>query len=432
MKKVTLLLPLILATSHATNTKIAALYGGCLNKLNNEFVCHLTSEDCREGEKWLTPHKTKKKGYKCTCDDDYRSNVHVTACYALRGDHKVRCAADRNSCDIGEDGMDIVISDGRMRIDDVIPDDCGHGSEGFGDEGRSCGKQCRCSFDYQQDSKGTTKVEIGSTRYGGCYNPDSGETYCVANSSSCRDGEEYRSPRHKYLNKFCPCSMAAVGACVNKKGNRFKQCAVSADSCIKSWEFIDMHALRDSKFKIDCNLCLATWNTPPPTSAPTRDQGCVDSLDFRYKGKEKKSCSWVDDQVNNIGSNICDKGTVKENCPVVCRQCCTDDYSQTFQVEGLDEEKTCFYLESDWPKDNLKKEMCPKSEKYPNVQTICPQSCGRCCTDDLEYEFKDINFKVRKCSWLEVGKRAEDYCQNDAITEKCVRTCDNCNKQYLD
>eukprot|EP00588_Corethron_pennatum_P024686 CAMPEP_0194325974 /NCGR_PEP_ID=MMETSP0171-20130528/33994_1 /TAXON_ID=218684 /ORGANISM="Corethron pennatum, Strain L29A3" /LENGTH=81 /DNA_ID=CAMNT_0039085363 /DNA_START=51 /DNA_END=293 /DNA_ORIENTATION=+ len=81
MKKAVLFLSLVFRSSHATNTKEAALYGGCFNKtaydegdVHDGFHCHFSSENCGEGEEWLNPIQAQNRGFdKCTCDDDYNN-----------------------------------------------------------------------------------------------------------------------------------------------------------------------------------------------------------------------------------------------------------------------------------------------------------------------------------------------------------------------
>jgi len=427
MKKAALFLSVVLKTSHAINTKEVALYGGCFNKTasdedneNDGFHCHLSSENCREGEKWYTPMQAVAKGFdKCTCDDDYNNNVYIDGCYSL-GTHLVTCATDKPSCGDG----DMTIGD-RFNSGHIVPDTCGDGSSAFQEPSTSCGKQCLCNFAYTRRDE---VIEVASTMYGGCYEPISDTTYCVASSSSCQKGEVYRNPFDKFLQKICPCSKAAVGACLNKSGKKFRYCAFAADSCTSSMQFIDVKALKDSKFKKDCNLCLATWETPPPTPAPTRDAGCVDSLTFRYKDKKNASCVWVSKRVNDYGINMCAKAGVKENCPVVCGECCSDNYNREFKLGR--KMKTCRYLDSDWPKDDLKIKLCPRKE----VQTICPLTCGRCCIDDLDFTFKDEKYNIRNCEWLASKKKApiKKYCSDYDVKENCRNTCDNCDQQFME
>jgi len=347
--------------------------------------------------------------------------VHVAACYSL-GTHLVTCATTSAACD------DYEVGD-RMNSNNIVDETCGDGSSAFQTATTSCGKQCLCNFAYTRRDE---EIKVASTMYGGCYEPISDTTYCVASSTSCQPGEVYKNPFDKFLNKECPCSKAAVGACVgNRKGKKFKYCAFSKDSCTKSSKFLDVKALKDSKFKKDCNLCIATWATAPPTPAPTRDQGCVDSLTYEYKGKASRTCVWVSKQINNFGINMCAKPTVKENCPVVCGECCSDNYNREFKLGK--KTKTCRHLGSDWPKDDIKKQLCPRKE----VQTICPLTCGRCCVDDPEFTFKDEKYNYRNCEWL-AGKskrvleeNCSDYNKYN-VKENCRNTCKNCDGRFLE
>lgn len=159
---------------------------------------------------------------------------------------------------------------------------------------------------------------------------------------------------------------------------------------------------------------LSPTLSPTVSDAPTA-YVCVDNPDFRYQGKEKKSCTWIGAKEKR-NDNLCKKKSVMMNCKIVCGECCEDDMSRKFAVGNKD--KKCNYLN----KVNKKKKRCPTSE----INKICAKTCGRCCLDDPTFEFQQGK-KTRKCAWL-VGKksRINKWCKEDDVKDACAVACESC------
>lgn len=408
-----------------------AQYGGCFNATlhaegespgrGSSFHCHFTSDSCKDGEDWLTPTDVALSGFTCTCDDDLNQNVFTTGCYDMFGSHSVMCASTPSDCPEGW-----YILGERYNAADNVPEDCADGVAAYDTDTASCGKQCLCNYAYQSR---TNEIEIGTSTYGKCYNPDTNLQYCAATDSTCADGETYHGPHSDtFSGPECNCDRAKTGACMT--GDDLSYCAVAEDSCADTMTFVKA---ADLPAGVDCRLCRNTWDeptvspapttavTPPPTATPTAaptEFVCTDDHKFRHQGKKKKSCKWIDLKDKRT-DNLCKKAKVFDACKIVCGRCCADDLERTFKAEGSD--RTCAWLWS----DAKKREQCTR----PAVNSVCALTCGRCCSNDSEFEY-DIGTaeepKVKKCGWFKKKKRAKKWCKEASIAEACQKSCKSC------
>ena len=64
------------------------------------------------------------------------------------------------------------------------------------------------------------------------------------------------------------------------------------------------------------------------------------------------------------------------------------------------------------------------------VKEKCPQSCGVCCENELQYNF-DVDGFARGCAWIaqDEGRKAQ-YCKTfrsgKLVKDACPVSCDNC------
>jgi len=393
MKISAILISMILNPSYAVEESVeVAMYGGCFNVTaykadkSTGYHCHLTKESCLEGEKWMSPKSAEKRKLpKCTCDEDYTSNVYVNSCYSMVT-HVVNCLPSDEACPSTDLGL-------RNNNDHVVPDTCGHGSAAFGSfSSPSCGKRCTCNYSYQSR---TDQVMAGTTMYGMCYNTGSHQAYCAATKSSCDSAEVYVESTNA-MARECPCTDVQVGACISRKG-KFAHCAVAADSCGKKDTFLKPLELVNSDHDHTCRLCKDTWN-------------CADDMDFTHDGK---SCFDMSSEKNSR-KKFCKVEDVKNACPVMCGDCCADDMSSS--------DINCAELKL----NDEKKDVCTND---PKVSHVCARTCSRCCTDDATYKYKDENGKKRNCAWVASRKPGfkRNICRSNRKVKKyCQNTCDNC------
>jgi len=232
-------------------------FGGCLNQTAIDpklaFHCHFDSSACYEDEIWLDSIETEDQGYgPCTCDDDYNNNVYSYACYDIKTTHAVECAASKDQCPEGWYQMG-----DRYNNNHDVDEECGHGDAAFdGGDDTSCGKRCTCNFQYQSRD---SKVTIGSTEYGMCYDASARTKYCAVHSGTCAEGEVFYNPHSSSMQaEDCTCENVHIGGCAD--GSTFSHCGVSADSCQQGQTYLAPRALREANVDVDCRLCHDSWS----------------------------------------------------------------------------------------------------------------------------------------------------------------------------
>jgi len=460
-----------------------AQYGSCVNETAHDldplsgYHCHFDGSLCAEGEVWHTPAQTADKDIKCTCDDDYNDNVFVASCYNGSGNHEVVCAATQSECPEGWYKMGP-----RYNSHHAVDDECGHGTESYGAFGAvvSCGKQCRCNFEYKSREN---PVEIGTTPYGKCYNPATNLQFCAATESVCAANEEYFGPHSAaFSGPECNCDRAHTGACVTVPSPgefTFGHCGVAEDSCNAGESYLTATALKASGLAIDCRLCDSTWAAPTvspaptvavtalpttsptlshvptlshaPTNSPTESPktpaptaaatlvptavptaadtakpsespiappkaACIDNKKWRYKGEKRKSCIWVS-KLELRTENLCKKPGVKRNCKIVCGTCCGDSKDK-FKIgqKPNQEKKGCNYLKYS---PERRPNLCPRKD----VNSKCAETCGRCCSNIPGFEVVIDSGATKTCRWLAGKPARKRYCEKSSISTGCARVC---------
>ena len=165
---------------------------------------------------------------------------------------------------------------------------------------------------------------------------------------------------------------------------------------------------------------------------------CIDNP--KYKFGDNKSCLWIRKQQSRI-DEYCDTfqnmQMVRDACPVTCGTCldplntptispapsreiCLNDRTFFYQ----DPKKTCQWVRF---KESRRQEYC----KINSVKTNCPQSCGYCCDNDLDYSFKNFEGIGVKCYWVGKKQRRKNaYCDKfkngRKVSDACPLACDQC------
>jgi len=173
----------------------------------------------------------------------------------------------------------------------------------------------------------------------------------------------------------------------------------------------------------------ATPTPAPPTASPIANPKpiCKDNENYRYNDTTKKSCIWIG-AVPNRRNNHCKKNkNVQNNCKITCGRCCADDLTRTFKTgkKGSKKERTCTYLSNDTRKFNL----CPRKI----VNSICAETCGRCCKNTPNFKFVDQTKKERNCNWLlkQKANRRAKYCEHSSVSEGCAGVCMSCTSYIV-
>jgi len=362
--------------------------------------------------------------------------------------HQVSCAADDASCPEGDYLMGT-----RNNNDHTVDELCRDGISAFGSYSGpvSCGKQCKCSYEYKSRDD---PVEIGSTSYGKCYNPETNLQFCAARESVCATGEEYRGPYHAtFTGPECNCDRTHTGACVTMPTigeYLFGHCAVAVDSCNDGESFLTATALKTSGLANDCRLCANTWDSPtvspaptdvvtaPPTRSPT--VSAAPSLSQKPTNTpttadptpapsaadtDKPTRAPTAEPTRAPTAADTDKPTDKPvSVPTAPPQkkpeeSCVDNMKYRFKGK---KNKSCIWISKAAKRTA---NMCKKEGVKPNCKIVC----GECCGDDSKLKFnigKKPNQKKRGCSYLSNDNRKNKFCPKAYVKAICAKTCGRC------
>jgi len=163
---------------------------------------------------------------------------------------------------------------------------------------------------------------------------------------------------------------------------------------------------RDMTFRLICPDACSTGNpTDMPSEPPTIPNNCFDDPSFKFQGKNKMTCKWIDQSENK--DNLCKKRTVKKACQIVCGECCADDPA------GIKNKKCAIFLEE----EAKRKKQCKKS----TVNTPCALTCGRCCYSDRDYKFT-VNQNEKPCAFINKEAKITKFCKGNTKL-KCGVEC---------
>ena len=120
--------------------------------------------------------------------------------------------------------------------------------------------------------------------------------------------------------------------------------------------------------------------------------------------------------------DYCIDPKVAVNCPQTCGKCCEDDIDFTFTFT-----KNCEWLR----KPNRPTETVERQCESADVQNACPIGCELCTATDVGCEDDDtfvIKTEVKDCSWLASASddKRQKICTRIEIKDACPVTCDIC------
>ena len=104
---------------------------------------------------------------------------------------------------------------------------------------------------------------------------------------------------------------------------------------------------------------------------------------------------------------------------------CAND--PNFRITYKGKERTCQHIRL---KEKYRDTLC----RVQRIKKACPQTCGLCCEDDVDFTFRDVKKKERNCDWLSKGNkdRRNEYCDLKAplvkIRNSCPVACNYCAK----
>jgi len=98
---------------------------------------------------------------------------------------------------------------------------------------------------------------------------------------------------------------------------------------------------------------------------------------------------------------------------------CVDNDAYTY---GTNIDQTCMWIRKKYQRD----ELCLETD----VALNCPIACGYCCENDPKYRIKLDSGAEEKCSWLDIPRKVNRYCNNYSngklVKNGCNKACRHC------
>mmetsp|Transcript_29633 Transcript_29633/g.45289 ORF Transcript_29633/g.45289 Transcript_29633/m.45289 type:complete len:435 (-) Transcript_29633:89-1393(-) len=181
---------------------------------------------------------------------------------------------------------------------------------------------------------------------------------------------------------------------------------------------------------VKCTLLLAIASLL--AFAIEAQENCINDYTFRQFGTQKRSCSWIRFDETRRQKNCLDIDVMK-NCPQTCGECCENDvnYKLTTDTGHI---KTC-----EWVGNKLKrkKKYCNTFNSKMNVKNACPLACGICKAPlnrppqpgvcaNNEY-FRHKGKSLKSCEWIgRLPQRRNNACAAQEVRTNCPRSCRTC------
>ena len=152
-------------------------------------------------------------------------------------------------------------------------------------------------------------------------------------------------------------------------------------------------------------------------NAPTFE--CINNYEFvTIDGFDCKSIDADDIRRQKYCTDL----AVHSNCPQVCGKCCQDNVDFSFNFT-----KDCEWLRNLNTDTTAIENQCAKQD----VRNACPVGCSLCdfndinCADDPTYIIKT---EVKDCAWLNAAsdERRERVCGKSFVRDACQVTCNMC------
>uniref|UniRef100_A0A7S3Q6U8 ShKT domain-containing protein n=1 Tax=Chaetoceros debilis TaxID=122233 RepID=A0A7S3Q6U8_9STRA len=129
-----------------------------------------------------------------------------------------------------------------------------------------------------------------------------------------------------------------------------------------------------------CNICR---QPPPPapsplSQAPTPSSSptglCKNDDTWNWYDFPEGNCKWVRNKEKRR-EKFCGKSIVRENCPQSCGLCCQDDLNYSFVTAGSTQ--GCFWVGQLTSRQDA---FCNSFQSGDMVRNACPEACQRCLT----------------------------------------------------
>ena len=176
-----------------------------------------------------------------------------------------------------------------------------------------------------------------------------------------------------------------------------------------------------------CDTCRSV--TIAPTAAPV--SVCMNDNTWQYLDFPRITCKWIRN-VESRREEYCSKGTVvTDNCPQSCGLCCEDHPNYEFRDQEIKKDITCAYIKNAVRRNKY----CDLWRNGSMIRDICPVACEQCktpigatgsCQNNPDWTW--FGFSQVTCNWIRnVESRREDFCnRNDEVKEECPQACGVC------
>ena len=91
-----------------------------------------------------------------------------------------------------------------------------------------------------------------------------------------------------------------------------------------------------------CDRCLDPVNPAPTPAPPPTNINCINDHDWTLDGKPLVTCRWIRNKESRR-QEYCPQASIKEACPQSCGICCANELQYNFDVNGVAEGKLKVY-----------------------------------------------------------------------------------------
>lgn len=159
---------------------------------------------------------------------------------------------------------------------------------------------------------------------------------------------------------------------------------------------------------------------------------CSDDQEYRFNGKNEKSCGWVAEKDTYKRCNRKDENGMRvfQYCKKTCNKCSCEDDPDFFV--GSQKHKTCA-----WANAKRTKKRC----KAEGVAENCLHTCSsKCCENKPDFTFYYKNKRRSGCDFVDDGgrkseesyKKRNELCKRKYIASNCPDACQLCpDKVYI-
>ena len=106
-------------------------------------------------------------------------------------------------------------------------------------------------------------------------------------------------------------------------------------------KYLNKRMVRDA-CPVSCDRCFDPVNPAPspspPTTSPPTTENCINDHDWTLDGKPRITCKWIRNKESRRDI-YCPQAAIKEACPQSCGICCKNELQYNFDVNGVAEGK---------------------------------------------------------------------------------------------